>query len=378
MTGSLQIKKDKYYMVLNTVDANGKRKPKWIATGLDVKGNKKRAEKLLRETLAEYEKVCSNPSAQMLFSDWVQLWLCDVEKRVDAVTFQGYAAVTRVHITPYFSDSGVTLAGINRNLLQAYVDEKSNGGRTDGSGGLSPASIRHHRNVLNQSLKLAVRNGLLPSNPCEGLRLPKMVRPEFSFYNAEQLQTLLTAIRDEPLYPMVKVTAVYGLRRSELLGLKWDSIDFNANTLSIRHTVVQQKITVRKDKTKNAASRRSFPLVPDVRKLLLDLREREKENRRLFGKAYIDSDYIFKWDDGQLYEPHYVSAKFSKLLAQYNLPHIRFHELRHPYVKPPLKLLAKNFLAAARRLSTTQGYIYSTEPKSPTFHTISTRLSGKT
>jgi len=314
MTGSLQIKKDKFYMVLNTMDATGKRKPKWISTGLCVKGNKKRAEQMLRETLAEHEKTHSNPEAQMLFTDWIRIWLEESAKRVDPITFQGYSAVARVHITPYFRALGIALADVNRNVLQAYIDKKATNGRMDGNGGLSPASIRHHRNVLNQSLKMAVRNGLIPSNPCEGLLLPKMAKPEFSFYNVEQLQELLTAIKDEPLYSLVKVAAVYGLRRSELLGLQWDSIDFCANTLSIRHTVVQHKVIIRKDKTKNASSRRSFPLVPDVRQLLLDMKVRERENRRFFGKTYLESDYIFKWDDGRLYEPDYVTAKFRKLL----------------------------------------------------------------
>ena len=122
---------------------------------------------------------------------------------------------------------------------------------------------------------------------------------------------------------------MYGLRRSELLGLKWDSIDFDGNRLTIRHTVSQVTKPVEKDKTKNSSSFRSFPLVDEAKKIFLAAKEREGQNRRLFKKDYRENDYVFKWDDGHLYAPEYVSQKFAKLLKKYGLPHIRFHELRH-------------------------------------------------
>lgn len=128
---------------------------------------------------------------------------------------------------------------------------------------------------------------------------------------------------------MIKLTAVYGLRRSEVLGLKWDSIDFNADTLTIKHTVSKVTEVVEKDKTKNATSRRSFPLMPDIKQMLLQLKEQEKHNRKVFGKSYADNDYVLKWDDGRPFSPDYVTHRFAALLKKNDLPHIRFHELRH-------------------------------------------------
>ena len=113
------------------------------------------------------------------------------------------------------------------------------------------------------------------------------------------------------------------------VGLKWDSVDFSANTLTIKHTVSKVTKTVEKDKTKNASSHRSFPLVPDIKELLLDLQEREAKNRAEFGKEYISNDYIPKWDDGRPFSPDFVTKKFQKLLKANSLPRIRFHELRH-------------------------------------------------
>jgi integrase len=182
---------------------------------------------------------------------------------------------------------------------------------------------------LHQALKAAVLEELIPVNPCEGLVLPQRQRYDYKFYNEEQLMQLFSALRDERIYPLVRVAAVYGLRRSELLGLQWDSIDFHANTLTIRHTVVKVETTVAKDKTKSKSSYCSFPLVQDVRRLFLDMKATEKQNRRLFGREYQESPYIFKWDNGKAYSTDYVSHRFNDLLAQKGLPHIRFHDLRH-------------------------------------------------
>ena len=116
-----------------------------------------------------------------------------------------------------------------------------------------------------------------------------MQRYEAHYYTAQQLQELLELIRDDPLYPLVKITAIYGLRRSELLGLQWDSIDFERGLLTIRHTVTKVSKTAEKDKTKNASSYRSFPLLDEAREIFLQAKKEERENRRLMGKGYQEN-----------------------------------------------------------------------------------------
>lgn len=140
---------------------------------------------------------------------------------------------------------------------------------------------------------------------------------------------MFNCFKDEPLYPLIYFTTIYGLRRSEVLGLKWDSIDFIKNTLTIKHTVVRFSELVEKDSTKNNSSFRSYPLTDETRHMLIDLKSQEETNRKLFCKEYIESDYIFKWNSGAEYSPNYVTQKFKSLLEKYNLPHIRFHDLRH-------------------------------------------------
>ncbi len=110
-----------------------------------------------------------------------------------------------------------------------------------------------------------MKSGLLSANPCQFVTLPKEEQYQAQFYTASQMQTLFEAIKDDPLAPLVRIAALYGLRRSELLGLQWDSIDFEAGLLTIKHTVSKVTKTVAKDKTKNASSHRSFPLTPAAR-----------------------------------------------------------------------------------------------------------------
>ena len=331
MTGSLQVKNGIYYMVLNAYE-KGKRKQRWLSTKLPERGNKRRAEQMLREKLREVEHSPQHSSpdeANIRFSDYVRHWLTVSQRKVDPVTFQGYEVLAKRHILPYFDQLGVSLQDTTLEVLQAYIDEKRTCGRMDGKGGLSPRSLVLHKNILHQTMEEAVKEGLLYANPCHYLVLPRSQRYEASFYTARQLQALFDTIQGEPLYPLVKITALYGLRRSELLGLKWDSVDFERGTVTIRHTISKVTKAVEKDKTKNASSYRSFPLVPEAREIFLTAKASEEENRNLFGREYHESDYIFKWPDGQPFSPDYVTKKFSKLLRQHGLPHIRFHELRH-------------------------------------------------
>lgn len=328
MTGSLTIKSGKYYAVLNVYE-NGKRKKKWISTNLPEKGNKRKAEQFLREKLAEYERMEGIVHSDVRFSDYVRIWLEQIARTVDPVTMQGYQVTANGHILPYFDEKKTALADIDCKTLQQYIDMKHKSGRLDGKGGLSPKSIRAHKNIISQALDMAVKNKLIPSNPCQYVILPPLERYESTFYNEGQIKNLFAALKDDPLLPLVKITALYGLRRSELLGLRWDSIDFEAKTMTIRHTVAKVTEVIAKDKTKNASSRRTFPLTDETLEIFKVAKCQEEQNRIAFGSEYRKNSYVFKWADGHPYSPDYVSHRFNDLLKKHHLPHIRFHELRH-------------------------------------------------
>ena len=181
MTGSLTEKNGKYYIVLNLYEGS-RRKRKWIATGLPVKGNKRKAEQMLREKLLEYERTPLAAKSDTLLSDYIRHWLTIVQRRVDEVTFQGYEINATSHILPYFDQLGIKLQDITQPMLQAYFDEKAQHGRKDGKGGLSPRTLRMHKNVLNQTFNEAMKEGLLNGNPCQGVELPRQERYNSQFY----------------------------------------------------------------------------------------------------------------------------------------------------------------------------------------------------
>ena len=121
MTGHLQIKKDKYYAVINTYE-NGKRTQKWISTGYTAKGNKHKAEKFLREQLAIYESQENNLNSDILFSEHIKVWLSKIIVSVDSVTYEGYEKLANTHIIPYFEEKKLYLRDITVNVLQEYID----------------------------------------------------------------------------------------------------------------------------------------------------------------------------------------------------------------------------------------------------------------
>lgn len=340
MTGSLQIKNSKYYAVLNLTDTNGKRKQKWISSGLDVKGNKKKADKFLRDKIQEYELQENIIPSEILFSDYISKWLEKSKLRLDTITYQGYSSIAKLHIIPYFKEKRIKLNNLNRSDIQEYVDIKSVSGKIRGSGGLSPKSIHTHMIIIQQVLKEAVKSNLLLNNPYQYISLPKIPKHTANFYSYNDLQILFDTIKDEPLYPLIFFTVVFGLRRSEVLGLKWDSIDFERGLITIKHTVVRYNNIVEKDKTKTEASYRSYPLIDEVKTILLHLIEKENEYKQLFGKEYIKNDYIFKWENGKPFAPDYITSKFEKLLKKNGLRKIRFHDLRHSCAS---LLVAKGF-----------------------------------
>ena len=351
MTASLQEKNSKYYIVVNCSDEDGNRSQKWYPTGLDVsKTSRKKAEQYMRNKVLELETAPKKPSRKprdpkprgeigddrgsfILFSNYVRYWLDLIEKRkrVDTVTIQGYRLTAQKHVLPYFDDLRIKLVDVDKKTLQRFFDTKADTMRSDGRGKLSANSVKHIKNVVSLALKEAVKEDLIPANPCSCVEIPKIEPHQANYYNAQQIRALFDAMQGDILEPLIKITMLYGLRRSEVLGIKWDSIDFAQRRLTILHTVSKVTKTVEKDKTKTKSSRRTLPLVPFVKERLLSLQKEQKENRRLCGRCYNREfeDYICVNEIGDLIKPEYVSSTFGAFLDEHGLRRIRFHDLRH-------------------------------------------------
>ncbi len=328
MTGSLQIKNGKYYAVINT-HVNGKRKQKWIDSGLSVKGNKTKADKFLREQIAIYEAKEGLVSSDILLCDYIRIWLKSRMGKIDIATYEGYEMLVECDFYPYFSDKGTRLTDVDLRIIQEYFDFKATSGRKKDKSGLSPSTLKKHRNIIRQVLKQAVKEGYLHNNPCDFVELPKQKKFEPNFLTQEEASKLLEVIKDEKIYPMILIAIVYGMRRSEICGLQWNSINFEENTITVKHTMVKQKTLIIKDSTKTSSSYRTYPLLDIVKNELINIKEKQEENKRIFKKGYIQSPQVFTWDNGELITVDYLSHKFVKLLESNGLPKIRLHDLRH-------------------------------------------------
>ena len=194
MTGSLQAKRGKYYAVLNFVDNTGKRKQKWVYTGYEVKNNLRKAEAAMRSIISEYESAQLIYEPNILISDYLDQWLTETKPFIDTVTWDGYKVIVDSHVQPYFEEHKIKLVDANLDNIQQYFDYKATHGRKDGNGGLSPKTLRLHKNVLQLAFKEAMRHKLIRSNPCELVRLPKLERREYEWYNASEINTLLETI----------------------------------------------------------------------------------------------------------------------------------------------------------------------------------------
>jgi integrase len=236
------------------------------------------------------------------------------------------------HILPYFEKLKLYIDEVTPKHIRDYYEYKFKSGRLDGKpGGLDIQSIRKHSMVLKQVFTEALIAEQITRNPASAVPLPKQEKHEIKgvFLTGDEANRLLQAFSGHQLQAMVYVTLYYGLRRSEALGLRWQSVDFEENTITIEHTVVKNLTVEYKDKTKTKTSAGTFPLLEDVKEVLLTLKAQQAENRKTFGNTYHESDYVFVWKNGNLYKPDYITRSFINLLKKKELPHMRFHDLRH-------------------------------------------------
>ncbi|MBQ7921399.1 MAG: tyrosine-type recombinase/integrase family protein, partial [Clostridia bacterium] len=307
----------------------------------------------------------------MLFVDYIKEWLIRKKADVQLSTWEGYEIYVTRHIIPYFEPLGLNIDQVTPKHIQDYYESRLNCQRPDHkAGGLKPVSIKKHAPVLNQIFEAALIEELVLRNPVSVVPLPKQEKrePVGKFMTAEEAGQMLEAFEGHELQALIYVTLYYGLRRSEVLGLKWDAVDFESDTLKIQHTVVKQKTIIAKDSTKSMTSRRVYPLLKEVKKLLLELREKQKKDRIDFGSVYTETDYIFVWSDGKPYRPDYITRTFKKVLAQHGLPQMRFHDIRHPYVKHTTKKYLNKIDFAMQNQANTKPIFYFIQT-SPSLYT---------
>ena len=248
--------------------------------------------------------------------------------RLTVATYSSYAAMIKKPVGPYFRQRNLTLRELEARHLQMFYSEMLRK--------VKPNTVIHYHAIIHSALKYAVKTDMLIQNVADKVDRPRKNSFQPVFLSADEMQKMFEALRGTKLELPVLVAAFYGLRRSEALGLKWDAIDFERDSITIKHIVTNAKIDgkceiVCADRAKTKSSLRSLPLVSNIREKLLALREQQKENRRVCGNCYSKKydGYVFVDAMGNIFNPRSVTANFSKLLEQNGLRHIRFHDLRH-------------------------------------------------
>ena len=332
MTARVQTKpgRPNYYIVLDYKDADGKRKIKWVTTDIPIKGNNKRViEERRKEVLAEYENQDIEAKTEVdlrgdtLFTDYILQWLETQKTALADSTYQVYKYQIEDHIIPWFDPKKIKLKDMSPAILEKFIEDKVK----DVTGN----TVRKHLVNISKCLKGATSKGIIPYNPAKVIEWPKLVEyTGAQVYGESQILKLLDGVKGDPMELMILITIYYGLRRSELLGLKWNAIDFEQNTITIKHTVTRViKEVNRKDQTKRRASFRTLPMSDNIVEQLRETKLRQDELKKIQTHDYKDEGYIFTHPDGSLVDVDYPTQHFKRLAKRIGLPVIRFHDLRH-------------------------------------------------
>ena len=333
VTGSVQTKNCKLYALLNYKDNEGKRRVKWISTGLKEDGNKRKVQRMLPEIIhnfqEEIEKELNPKTSKQDFLEFMDDYLKMVKHNLSPTTHMQYGRMLHGRIETFFKPLKLKLDEVTANHINQLCEYII-------SDGCKQNTAIRYRALVMVALEYAYKNDMIITNPCAKSERPKKNEYVASFYSKEELNTLLKIVKEDQLYVPIALASYYGLRRSEVLGVKWSNIDFDNKRINIWHKVVEEEgedgvKIVGYDTMKNKSSRRTMPLIPAVEKILLEHKERQKEYKRLFRNSYTDEyeDYVCVDPLGYLIKPSFVTDHFRVIIKENNLKKIRFHDLRH-------------------------------------------------
>ena len=341
VAGHLTLKNGRYYAVLNYRNAGGQRKTKWISLGLPEKGNKRKAEAELARLRAEFEppKEVGDLSSDMLFADYLLEWLEIAKGRLAVATYSSYAAMIKKPVGPYFRQRNLTLRELEARHLQMFYSEMLRK--------VKPNTVIHYHAIIHSALKYAVKTDMLVQNVADKVDRPKKNSFQPVFLSAEEMQKMFEALRGTKLELPVLVVAFYGFRRGEVLGLKWDAIDFERGTISVIRTVTTitldgKQTEIEQQSAKTKSSLRTLPLIGSFREYFMQVKEAQELNKQICGNCYNHEydGFVFVDELGERMRANYLTSAFPKFLESHGLRRMRFHDLRHPYVKHTTKIFS--------------------------------------
>ena len=304
-------------------DANGQRRQRRET----VRGTKAEAQRRLRALLREIEMGGHAEGARLTVAALAQRWLDAAEHRVTTRTYTFYAAHVRLYILP--SLGSLRAEQLRPAHLEAALVAWRHGKRNDKEqGALSPRTVAHVFNTLRTLLRWGVKMGTLVRNVADAVEPPRYERKEMCTLESTGVAKLLKAAQGSELQAVIAVAIGTGLRRGELLGLRWSDIDLVAHRLTVRRSVETVKGVTRTKPPKTARSARTIALPPFVVDVL---RDEYAKHELLRGRAPDESTWVFVRGDGSQWEPGAFSLAFARFVKNAKLPHVRFHDLRHSF-----------------------------------------------
>ena len=281
----------------------------------------------------------------MLLGEWLDFWLQTyMISSLKQSTYASYQTYARVHFKPALGE--VPLKSLSTRILQQFYNYKFE------EEGLSPKSIRNMNLYLHKALSQALQEGLIDSNPASGVTLPRARRPQVEILTRDDQAKLVRATYHHRYGVFVRLVLMTGLRMGELLGLRWEDIDFHSNMLHIQRTLnrLQKRdlpdtfsgnrteIVIQEPKTENSI--RTIPLLPQLIKDLMTWRSLQEMDRAAAGEQYQDTGMIVTNPMGGYIEPRTFKKYYDQILEIARLRHFTFHALRHPYVKHTTKIFS--------------------------------------
>ncbi|NQT73585.1 MAG: site-specific integrase [Chloroflexi bacterium] len=327
MRGSIQKQsKDSWRLFIDTGrDENGKRRRKTVT----VQGGKSDAQRKLRELLSAVDNGIPITLAKQTLAEYLQDWLQRKESKVSPKTILDYEGIIRRYLTPRLGHIPIgKLTPHHVEELHSYMAGE----------GLSARSVQYAHRVLSQALKHAVRMEMLGRNVCDVVDVPSIRRKEMRVMDTDEVQTFLNVTQESPLWPVFFLAIYTGLRKGELLGLRWRDVDLSKATISVNQTAIRIKgngVVISEPKT--AYSRRMISLPASATRLLIDLKLKRKSECESHNLEWDESSLVLCNSVGEPLSPDTVTHTFSRALESAGLPHMRFHDLRHTHATLMLK-----------------------------------------
>ncbi|MCU1399648.1 MAG: Tyrosine recombinase XerC [Acidimicrobiales bacterium] len=358
MQGYVARKGDRYYAVIyEGIDPlTGRDRRRWYPAGTE-----KTAAEALASDLADRHRRGGHERSSLTVAVYLtQRWLPAKKLALRPSTWDAYRRVIDLHLIPRVGR--IPLRQLRPDHLERLYADLLDAGRADGIGGLQNKTVVEIHMILRRALDDAVRRGWIMTNPAKVAHAPKR-RPLASntsrVWNAQQLGTFLASARDHRYHAAIWVTANTGMRRGEILGLRWGDVDFDTSHLAVTRSLVSVGYELHETRGKSRTARRPINLDPRTLEILHDWRQHRANEDPEFDRDNPDA-HVFARPDGQPTHPQLLSDAFQKLVHRSGLPRVRFHDLRHTHATLLLKAGVPIKVVSERLGHSTPGFTMAT------------------